>query len=741
MNLSPPPIPWSLLAAVAAAAVLSLFYLLRSGADALPTGVRRGVAALRFLAWALLIAALLDPYWMESRPDPLAYEVLVLVDASRSMETRDLEAGQSRLDWAGQWLDAGDGSPSWDRFLDPGTSVKVRLFSDSSLPWNGDTQLSPLPGQTAIGDALAAAVPQTESTASPRTGAVLLLSDGIHLKGPDPSNPARRLAGSSIPVSVIGIGESTTSGDVAVRLDESSFSISEDESRTVTVSLENSFPTAQSGELLISRDDQLLDRRVLTLEGNSTAGESFAYSPQAPGVETLRAEFVPDSGQGNPSTNASFSVAEVRPRDTYRFLLMQGRAGWQSRLLRVLARDNDQLQMDTLIQVEADRFFLNRTGEETASQEASEGERRTLEEPPQEAEFYAPYDAILLDTSLAMETGNALGPVLENFIGRKGGGVLMMHSSGTGSEEVALPEALKTLFPVRSFKEETLAQPLPVEFESALVFADQVGGALFSDPLPELPRLSPVARPLSRSRAAREVARLAEGTPLLTVHAYGAGRAAFLGTDSLWRWHLSAGETGQFPSFWDALLSWLAVGGKPRLETPVNASVFPVDEPVDLDIRLLGPDYTPRMDANVSALLTGPDGTSEELGMVPSIEQAGAYNLRRDLSGIGTYRVDYRIVFPEGDELNRTAWFAVTSTSPETRVTAFNEKQLRDIARLTQGKYHSYLDWRNMERLPLSPEIPSIRQQRQWTRTLLFLTTVLACFAGEWYLRRKFGLR
>jgi hypothetical protein len=285
--------------------------------------------------------------------------------------------------------------------------------------------------------------------------------------------------------------------------------------------------------------------------------------------------------------------------------------------------------------------------------------------------------------------------------------------------------------------------PSILEFDGISLFADTLGGALFSEPTPRVPAPALIGRPGELSRAAQIPVRSQPGNfPVLATHAYGAGRSAWLATDVFWRWKLGDERTeAQYNAFWEALLSWLAVGGKDRLETPVNTTIVPMDSPVDLQVRALGRDFTPRMDASVTALLSGPDGESQTVRLLPSIDEPGQYTHAGVLDQPGTWQVDYTVLFPDGDELRETAWFAMSATSPESRETAFREKSLRDVARITGGTYRSFDDWSDLSSLPVSETIPLVENRFRWTRTWPFLLMAFICFVLEWWLRRRHGLR
>lgn len=743
MNLPSLPFNFWLLVLMALVGVLVMTVLLRAGAPYLPKRVRIILAILRILGLVALFLAVLDPFHRVTRPDPSAYRFDVLVDASRSMESPDLVDGRSRLEWVSRWLLPESGQPAWKALAHPGTAFRISLFSSERWPWDRQPLRESRPGETAIGTALEDLLESGGAT-SEGLGGVLLLSDGASLSGIPPATAARRFAREQIPVSVIGVGTSRVPGDLAIRFSRETHSFQRGEEAAFSVEIENTFSGPRGGSLAVYRDDRLIERRPLQLDAGETRSESFSFSPEVSRVETLRAVFEPDFTGGNPATHLDFSIADIKPDGSFRILLMADRGGWLTRILRILARENESLQMDSLIRVDEERIFaLTEAEAGTAPQAAASAKRETRSEIPLEPDFYRFYDAILIDLPMALENAPSLAPVFEEFAGDKGGGLLLFPAGGSTAAEIRLPAELRTLFPARAFESARLNREAPLLFEPEPLFSDAIGGLLFSSPVPVLPADSRLAIPVELSRAAQFPVRLRDGqSPVLVTHAYGAGRTAWLGSSSLWRWRFGDERAREsFTAFWDSLLAWLAVGGKERVKTPLNASVVPVDGSTDIDIEILGRDFTPRMDATVTALLTDSGGAVSERQLMPSVDDPGRYTGSIEADQPGPWQIEYRVLFPDGEELTRKAWFAVAATSPETRQSAFDEKTLRDIARITGGTYLSHEEAFGSGKLPVSPSIPTIEDRFHWTRSWPFLLTALLLFLLEWWLRRRHGLR
>lgn len=744
MNLSTLPFnPW-IIVLLGLLGLWGLFKVVRAGAPVVVKPIHRAIVFLRILAFAALILAVLDPFWRSRKPDPNAYRLAVLVDASASMETRDLPGDIGRLEFVADWLVPDSGEPALQALADPRTPVEVHLFSSDLEAWDGSPPSSPIPGQTAIGDALEAVRKGADDGSRRPLGGVLLLSDGGNISGVSPARAAARYKQEGIPVSVIGVGQQIETGDLEVAFDQTELTFTEGEPASITVTLTNRFKDGDSGRLDLYRGEELVTQQAVGLEAGETRQVEVNLDPGTAGIETFRAVYSPDKKRGNPATNVSYSIARIERDGNHRLLLMSGRAGWESRFLRLMAMESGTVTMDSLIRIDEGRYIkLSRTESGTDPAANRVADRQTLEALPDSDDFYLSYDAILIDTAMLSEESESIGQILSEFAGTKGGGLLLYPRSDISNTDFQLPATVREIFPARDFTARRLQSAVPLDFESNPLYTDQVAGPLFSGPDPEIPAGARLSVPATLSRAALVQANTESGgIPVLVTQAYGAGRTAWLAGDFLWRWRLSSDRASeQYAAFWQGLLSWLAVGGKERLVAPVNARILPVEKETRMDIRLLGADYTPRMDASVSAVVTGPDGGILERRLLPDVEQPGHYTLSLPLSKPGPYRVDYEALFPDGDRVVRTSWFAVASTGAESRQTAFQEKALRDIARVTGGSYRSFNEWDELAPIPVSASIPLVDHEAHWTRSILFLLAAMTFFLLEWWLRRRHGLR
>lgn len=707
------------------------------------------LAAMRAAAILLLLLALLNPFLRRSEPDPDAYRVAVLVDASASMLTRDLPSEQSRLEWVNNWLLSENDSASLRTLRQSVPHVDVSLFSDRLQTWDRLPIEHPMQGLTAIGTAIDS-LRRMAATSERRLGAVLLLSDGINHSGIGPAEAVRQFARMEVPVSVIGVGHARAPGDVSLGFENPRMRMERGQQDAFSLVIRNTFDQPQSGTLEIYRNAMPLQSQPMTLAANSKETVRIEVDAMQPGLDTYRAVFVADNPDPNPATNTAFAVAEIVGDGTFRVLFLAAAGGWELRFLRLLAQESPTLSIDSITRVDDNRFLQQKqrqpdstTTAARASRPQPLADRQTLDSLPDDPTFFLNYDAILIDLPMAAELDPGTAKILFDFVNTRGGGLLLLNSATAQQLVPRLAAPLHELFPARGFQRLPLIESAPLEIMVNPLFNDQIGGPLFTSPTPRLPAGALIAAPQSLSRAAQVPIRTTDpAVPLLVTHAFGAGRAAWLGSDALWRWQFGNDRDAlRYQHLWEGLLSWLAVGGRDRMETPVHATLVALEDPVPLDIRLLGPDFTPRMDAHVTAFVTDPDGRVSSHRMQPALESPGLFQLALPLAVPGSYQVDYEAVFPEGDQISQRAFFTASADGPETRDVAFREQPLRDIARITGGTYRSFSNAADIVPLPLSAAIPVVQSTVSWTRSWPFLLVFIFIMIADWWLRRRMGLR
>jgi len=451
--------------------------------------------------------------------------------------------------------------------------------------------------------------------------------------------------------------------------------------------------------------------------------------PEIHGFQSYRARIRnPPSNDLNPADNTGYAAVEITPPNEHSVLYLSKRPGNTFRFLQQTLKQDEQFSLRAIIRLGEERFF----------HQGFENRELPQDDFPAESAYYLENQVLVIETSVLPELAEKTQEALRSFLENRAGGILFI-----GPPELA-PQSLQPLLPARQSELLSPARNEPLDLAIDPVFQEAAGGVLFLPPGPYLPEGTTAATALALARGARVITSTERGNlPVLALQAYGAGRTAYLGTASTWRWQMHSTRGGeQYSLFWRYLLAWLGSGGKPRLETPAGDNIRPVGEPLPLELRVLGSDFLPAADAQVRAHIQGPDGAAmPALTLAPSPYEPGLYTGMMIADKPGEYRVDYEVELPGGESLSRMEFFAATRKGLENEDIAFREGTLKNIARITGGIYASYKNSNDILPLNLAAGLPTLQERVYWTRNGLFLAVLLMVAALEWFLRRRTGLR
>ena len=353
----------------------------------------------------------------------------------------------------------------------------------------------------------------------------------------------------------------------------------------------------------IADGDTVLARQEVRVAPGETSHLSAETTPERSGFHSYRARIVePVTGDRNQSNDLAFAATEVAEPRVMKALYLSSHLNDTYRFLREALRSDPDWNLHALIRISDKRFATLGFEEEPESEPESFAAM---------ADKLVEHSVLIVETAAVAEMNTDTRQALLDFLTLRGGGVIFFGPPDN------LPADLRYLLPVRETQVVERPRQAPLELTPDPVFTDLAGGTLFRPPPLFLPGDRTAFTATELARGARTVLAVRPGgQPLLTLHAYGAGRVAYLGTASTWRWRL-ASEHGlrQHELFWRYLLGWLGSGGKPRLDIPLQGEIVPVDEPVVLDVDVRGPDFRPAEDARVSAILTpcrGRAGTARQ---------------------------------------------------------------------------------------------------------------------------------
>jgi len=710
--------------------VALLVWSYRSVRQLIPRKHRYGLWILRAVGLVLILLLCLNPFFVEQHPDPEAFHVAVLGDLSGSMHLTDTQDQRPRVDYIRAAL-SDENPQSLFRRLSERYDTSRYTFADD-LHANVSTDFSLMPGLTGIGQSLRTLLNQQLESDSV-LGAVVLLSDGISLQGESMFDVAKAYRDLDIPITVIGIGEDASRGDMRVEFVDTPEEAPLGEPLQLDVIVANTFARDVEVEVGLFDRDMLVEQQTVQVQGNGQATVTFTAQPLIPGHHVYRTRILNTvSGDLNPTNDIDFAPILVTEPEVMKILYLSSRLTNDYRFLKLAVKEDAQFQLRSILRLGEQRIL--RSGFEDRLAESDAKDAVLLQDP----NSLMDYSVLIIDTSVLQYLQETVIEGLKTYLNHRGGGILF-----TGIPE-EVDADIRTILPVRQSLPFATSSRQYLELAQEPVFSAAAGGTLFTPPGLFLPKEEWVISAAVMSKASRSVLRTkAQDAAIMALQAYGAGRVIFLGTGSTWRWRMdSTRGVEQHRLFWRYLLGWLGAGGKPRLEMPIQGEVQSLQNPVGLDLTVRGQDFRLSEDARVKATVTTPSGeVLPPQVLVPEMLEPGVYTGATLLNEPGEYKVDYDIAFPQGEHLHRQAFFVGEFSGQENADLRFREKAMADIARITRGDYISYRDIDTIEALQVSPTLPMLQERVYWTRNWMYLVLIVCVFGMEWYLRRRIGLR
>ena len=286
--------------------------------------------------------------------------------------------------------------------------------------------------------------------------------------------------------------------------------------------------------------------------------------------------------------------------------------------------------------------------------------------------------------------------------------------------------------------------PTPLGDQEALRVGEDAEGSMrrWQD-LPALYRYLQIPEKTLHPGVRKLLLESSTGAAVLTEHRLGAGRVLFLGLNETWRWRLKSGERDA-DRFWRQLVRYAA--GEPYAA---------VSGPLALDVDKVA--IEPGAPLHVRARVRAGRLRTTKTGSCPvEIVRDGKVVLTRQLrSAGGGHFVGDILDLPEGDCRIRLSGAsddgANVSLEVPVHVGASSEAEMRDVsgdpamlARIARVSGGQYLPIEQIDRLP--EQLGALRgadsqfiRRPLWNSPFLF-AFVLACFGGEWALRKRLGL-
>src|ERR687896_98397 len=297
-------------------------------------------------------------------------------------------------------------------------------------------------------------------------------------------------------------------------------------------------------------------------------------------------------------------------------------------------RPDSNLQLVTLQRTAANKFY--RVAVDSA-EELAGGFPKTREE------LFRYKGVIIGSVEASFFTRDQLR-MLADFVGERGGGLLMLGGRQSFAEGGYMGTPLADVLPVtlETVEEETsdFIADLKVRLTPAgrahaatQIAATDTANVTRWRTLPEitsvnqLGRLKPGAVALlTGSVASGGRGGLGYAQPVLAYQQFGRGRAIVLAIQDSWHWQMAAEipvEDQTFETFWRQLLRWLVTDTPGRVAVSLSADRVSPREPVTVRAEVGDEQFVRVNDAAVTARVRGPSGEERDIPMEWTVLHAG----------------------------------------------------------------------------------------------------------------------
>lgn len=548
-------------------------------------------------------------------------------------------------------------------------------------------------------------------------------------------------------------------------------------------------------------ENRVIAEQQLTANGDENdLNFRFQIQPDKPGLhfyelETrLRDELAQPQTASREATlvNNRRLVVVDRGEEPLRVLYVGGRPNWDFKFLNRALEEDPQVQMVSLLRVarrepkfefkgnagdSSNPLYLGfgETNEETARYDQPVIVRLNTKDEfelrgsfPKTPEELFRYDAVIIGDLEADFFTHDQMVLLQRFVSERGGGFLMLGGAESYREGNYAGTVIGSMLPV--YLDRAADVKLPSQWKFTLtregwlqpwtrLRATETDERTRLDSLPSIPVLNAV-RGIKPGASVLATVSDADNHsyPALAVQRFGLGRTAAMMVGNLWRWGM-LDDTAQKDraKAWRQLVRWLVSDVPARVAVTSERSNGGDSDRVRIVVTARDEAFKPVDNANVQLTirpvrLFDPHGNGSlsaaaqtnyiQFTAEASPNQPGTYEATYVARDSGAYTVEVNATQSDGKEIGRaSAGWMSDPAAEEFHSLKPNRALLESIAQKTGGKVLTKDELADFVRHLPEKHAPITEPWSEplWQKPLVYLF-VLACFVGEWGIRRWKGL-
>ncbi len=723
---------------------------------------RRRVAVLtglRAVTLALLAFALLRPVLRVSAVVPGENFLAVLIDDSGSMRLPDGEISRGEISRGERALQVlGAGPEGLLARLRERFTVRTYRFGAAAARAE-PAQLAFDDRATRLGAALARV--RQDLAGVPLAGAVLVTDGADNARPPADGGDdgldeeLLQLASRGIPVHAIALGAERFERDLELGRLDAPRRVLAGSAFAADVSLRQQGYGGETVELVVERGGAIVERREVDFErGQAESTVRVHLTAEDAGPHRYRFAVRPGDGEQVAENNARELLVMVEDLRC-KVLYFEGEPRFEVRFLRQALAEDEHLQLVVLLRTAPNKWL--RLGVDDPLELVS-GFPSTREE------LFAYRGLVLGSVEASALTANQLR-IVEEFVGQRGGGLLLLGGRASFAEGGWSGSALADLSPLELpaasggdlFAEVTVeATPAGLEHAALQLAPDRQSLAERWRSLPALSMRNALGQPkpgasVLLTGSVKGEAATGDAPIVLASQRYGRGRVAAFAVQDSWLWQMHASmplEDQTFEQLWQQLLRWLVSDAPRRVELEVSNDRPAPGEPVDLRAVVRDGGFLGVNGAEATATVTGPTGEEQKLPLEWTVEEDGEYRASfvPELPGPYDVRVMAEVDSESagggesqriGDEIRLIA----ADPATESFGAEMNAALLRRIAGDTGGRFYDAEDAGDLaEDARYTESGKTVRETVELWDMPIVLLLLLGSLCAEWLLRRRWGL-
>ena len=688
----------------------------------------QGILELLRLIIVILLAAMFNqPEWVEEFRPKDKPQVVILVDDSASMETRDVESDVTSSVLISRKEAIADltAEAAWASLAER-MDVSIQNFGNEEPGARSDL-FTPLK--------------QTPEKFSNLIG-VVLISDGDWNEGPPPVQAATALRMKEIPVFTVPVGSPVRLPDVELlSLGAPTFGVA-GKSVRIPFTIESTLPREFITTVTLKSSDGGEVTRDVRIAAMGRTSDSLLWDPQSTGDFTLSLtvpKHVDDTLPDNNQLTAPIAIREEK----LRVLVVESFPRWEYRYLR------NALSRDPGVEVSCLLFHpgLSKVGG---------GNKDYIKQFPGGLDELSKFDVVFLG-DVGLEDGQLTTEncrLLKGIVEHQASGLVFMPG-GRGRQASLKETELDDLMPVimDELQPDGWGSRTPGHFEltelgrrsllTRLADTRDDNLSVWED-LPGFQWYAAVVRAKTGCETLavhQDISNRHGRIPLLVTRTFGAGKVLFMGTDGAWRWREGVEDKYHY-RFWGQVVRWMAYQRNMAKGETMRLYYAPdqpqVRQTLVLHANVMESSGEPLAKGDVSARITTPSGQAETVRFTSAGDEWGVFDARFTTQEPGTHQV--RLFCKQTNATLDTSFF-VQGDAAEASGKPARPEVMEEIARVTHGKVLTP-DKRDqlVQSLASLPEpSPSIRRVQLWSHpatagSILLLLTVF------WIGRKSVGL-